>query len=84
MVIVAILAMALLGGCTPTVEHTAPQLDPILKGLAECPRLPQVNPIPNQLKLIIDGESVDADAAGKRLLLDYSRCYSAGAHGGAN
>lgn len=65
-------------------EVEAPQLDQALqaaKDYADCPKPPQVNPIPHQLRLIIDGERVDADAAGKRLLLDYARCYSAATGG---
>lgn len=68
-------------------EVEAPQLDQALqaaKDYAACPEPVQVNPIPHQLRLVIDGETVDADAAGKRLLVDYSRCYSAGAPGTAN
>lgn len=79
---------ALITACTPTVEHhvTAPQLNTLVETVARaCQPLPQVNPIPNQLRLIVDrtrpeGHQVDgSDAAGKRLLVDYAACYSASA-----
>lgn len=83
MVIVALWLVALLAGC---VQHevTAPQLDTLVDTVAQaCQPLPPVNPIPNQLRLIVDrtkpeGHQVDgSDAAGKRLLVDYAACYSA-------
>lgn len=83
MVIIALWLAAGLSGC---VQHevTAPQLDTLVEKVAQaCQPLPTVNPIPNQLRLIVDltkpeGHQVDgSDAAGKRLLVDYAACYSA-------
>lgn len=83
MVIIALWLAAGLSGC---VQHevTAPQLDTLVETVTRaCQPAPPVNPIPHQLRLIIDGEQIDADAAGKRLLVDYAACYSAAAAGTA-
>lgn len=83
MVIIALWLAAWLSGC---VQHevTAPQLDTLAERLSQaCHAAPPINPIPHQLRLIIDGDQVDADTAGKRLLVDYAACYSAAAAGTA-
>lgn len=77
----ALLLLALVGGCVRH-EVTAPQLDAVVEQVqalqppVKCQAL-ALPPVPQQARLLIDGERVDADAGGEQLLRGYVRCYSA-------
>lgn len=64
-----IILFVFIAGCTPTIEHRAPQIDEVIKAIPKpCPVPP---PIPAVATIAIDGQNVDTDEGGELLLRSY-------------
>lgn len=75
----AILSLVFLSGCTPTVQHTVPQLDTatdtirkIVVAGCQKPTL-DMPPIPQDVVLDIKGDHITANEGGELVLRYYSR-----------
>jgi hypothetical protein len=79
----AVLSLVFLSACTPivTVDHEVPQLDKIadkivnLKPPVTCRKL-DIPPVPDKVRLKIDGDKIEADKGGETVLRGFVACRS--------
>lgn len=79
----AILTLAFLSGCTPTVKHdvSSSSVDRVVDRIAALDKPVQCRkillpPVPADVKLDIFGDKIDANAGGEQLLKGYVACRS--------